>query len=53
MKKFLVGGFVLLVSGHVQSYALTRMILWWAPGKKVTLDYTLTVDNKAGGNFRR
>ena len=45
MKKFLAGGVVLLAVGMLNLCA-------WAddpavgPGKKVTLDYTLTVDNK-------
>jgi len=44
MKKFLAGGIVLLAMGMFNLSA-------WAddpvgPGKKVTLDYTLTVDNK-------
>jgi len=45
MKKFLVGSFVLLMLGMFNSYAhADDMVV--GPGKKVTLDYTLVVDNK-------
>ncbi len=45
MKKFLAGGLVLLVMGmlNIRAYADDPVV---GPGKKVTLDYTLTVDNK-------
>src|SRR5271163_4943993 len=45
MKKFLLGGIVLLAVGMFNfcAYADDPVI---GPGKKVTLDYTLTVDNK-------
>ena len=45
MKKFLVGSFVLAVMGTLNlcAYADSPVI---GAGKKVTLDYTLTVDNK-------
>jgi FKBP-type peptidyl-prolyl cis-trans isomerase 2 len=45
MKKFLAGGIVLLMVGMLNfcAYADDAVI---GPGKKVTLDYTLTVDNK-------
>jgi len=45
MKKFLVGGVVLLAVGmfNLSAYADDPVV---GPGKKVTLDYTLTVDNK-------
>jgi len=45
MKKFLTGGVMLLVVGMLSlgAYADDMVI---GPGKKVTLDYTLTVDNK-------
>ncbi len=45
MKKFLVGGFILAVMGilNLCVYADAPVV---GAGKKVTLDYTLTVDNK-------
>jgi len=45
MKKFLIGGFVLVVMGTLSlcAYADGPVV---GVGKKVTLDYTLTVDNK-------
>ena len=45
MKKFLAGGLVLVVMGmlSVRAFADDPVV---GPGKKVTLDYTLTVDNK-------
>ena len=45
MKKFLIGGMMLLMAGmlNVSAYADDPVA---GPGKKVTLDYTLTVDNK-------
>jgi FKBP-type peptidyl-prolyl cis-trans isomerase 2 len=45
MKKFLLGSMVLLGIGmfNLNAYANDPMV---GPGKKVTLDYTLTVDNK-------
>jgi len=45
MKKFLVGGIMLLAVGlfNFSAYADDPAV---GPGKKVTLDYTLTVDNK-------
>ena len=45
MKKFLAGGIVLLAVGmfNLCAYADDPVV---GPGKKVTLDYTLTVDNK-------
>lgn len=45
MKKLLASGFLLttLVMLNISAYAADPVI---GPGKKVTLDYTLTVDNK-------
>ena len=45
MKKFLVGGIMLLAVGmlNFSAYADNALV---GSGKKVTLDYTLTVDNK-------
>jgi FKBP-type peptidyl-prolyl cis-trans isomerase 2 len=45
MKKFLAGGIVLLAVGmfNICAFADDPVV---GPGKKVTLDYTLTVDNK-------
>lgn len=45
MKKFLAGGILLLAVGmfNLSAYADDPVV---GPGKKVTLDYTLTVDNK-------
>lgn len=45
MKKFLVGGIMLLAAGifNLKAYADDSVV---GPGKQVTLDYTLTVDNK-------
>ena len=45
MKKFLVGSFALVVVGMLNlcAYADDPVV---GPGKKVTLDYTLTVDNQ-------
>lgn len=45
MKKFLAGSFVLIVMGmlNLSAYADDPVV---GPGKKVTLDYTLTVDNQ-------
>ena len=45
MKKLLAGGLVLVVMGmlSVRAFADDPVV---GPGKKVTLDYTLTVDNK-------
>ena len=45
MKKFLVGSFVLAVMGMLNLYAYAEGPVVGV-GKKVTLDYTLTVDNK-------
>ncbi len=45
MKKFLAGSFVLVVMGMFNLYAYADDPVV-GPGKKVTLDYTLTVDNK-------
>ena len=45
MKKFLIGSFVLAVMGMLNLYAYADSPVVGV-GKKVTLDYTLTVDNK-------
>ena len=45
MKKLVAGGLVVLVAGMISFCAYADSLIV-GPGKKVTLDYTLSVDNK-------